>query len=102
MSTLSLREIAQSQLDSTPVIDGQLIVCLDTGNTYRDSSVAHVKIGSDLEVVSELPLAPLANKLYYLKPDRLYSYLGGNWILLNKQLVIESMTNAEVDTILAK
>lgn len=102
MSKLSLREIAQSQLDSTPVIDGQLIVCLDTGNTYRDSSVAHVKISSDLEVVSELPLAPLAEKLYYLKPDKLYSYLGGNWVQLNKQLIVESMSNSEIDAILAK
>ena len=83
MSNLSLREIAQSQLDSTPVIDGQLIVCLDTGNAYRDTITAHVKIGSDLEVVSDLPLAPLAEKIYYLKPDKLYTFLGGNWVLLN-------------------
>lgn len=45
--------------------------------------MAHVKIGSDLEVVSDLPLAPLAEKIYYLKPDKLYAYLGGNWTLLN-------------------
>lgn len=83
MSKLSLREINQSQLDKTPVIDGQLIVCLDTGNAYRDTTTAHVKIGSDLEVVSDLPLAPLAEKIYYLKPDKLYAYLGGNWTLLN-------------------
>lgn len=87
MSKLSLREIAQSQLDSTPVIDGQLIVCLDTGNAYRDTATAHVKIGSDLEVVSDLPLAPLAEKLYYLKPDKLYVFLGGNWILLNDKTI---------------
>ena len=83
MSKLSLLEIAQSQLDKTPVIDGQLIVCLDTGNAYRDTTTTHVKIGSDLEVVSDLPLAPLAEKIYYLKPDKLYAYLGGNWTLLN-------------------
>lgn len=87
MSNLSLREIAQSQLDSTPVIDGQLIVCLDTGNAYRDTATAHVKIGSDLEVVSDLPLAPLAEKLYYLKPDKLYVFLGGNWTLLNDKTI---------------
>lgn len=87
MSKLSLREIAQSQLDSTPVIDGQLIVCLDTGNAYRDTATAHVKIGSDLEVVSDLPLAPLAGKLYYLKPDKLYVFLGGNWTLLNDKTI---------------
>lgn len=87
MSNLSLREIAQSQLDSTPVIDGQVIVCLDTGNTYRDSDVAHVKIGSDLEVVSELPLAPLANKFYFVKPNSLYIYDAGNWIKINTSSV---------------
>ena len=102
MSKLSLLEIAQSQLDTTPVVDGQLIVCLDTGNAYRDNSVAHVKIGNDLEVVSELPLAPLAEKLYYLKPDKLYSYLGGNQTLLNERVVVEAMTNSDIDLILAK
>lgn len=85
MSKLSLCEINQSQLDTTPVIDGQLIVCLDTGNAYRDNSVAHVKIGSDLEVVSELPLAPLANKIYYLKPNKLYINNSGQWVLLNEE-----------------
>ena len=103
MSKLSLREINQSQLDSTPVIDGQLIVCLDTGNAYRDSSVAHVKIGSDLEVVSELPLAPLANKIYFLKPDKLYINSGGNWILLNEEFEIsatKSATNGNVKIML--
>ena len=94
MSKLSLREIAQSQLDSTPVIDGQLIVCLDTGNAYRDTATAHVKIGSDLEVVSDLPLAPLAEKLYYLKPNKLYSYLGGNWVLLNDDFSIKTNKSA--------
>lgn len=95
MSKLSLREIAQSQLDSTPVIDGQLIVCLDTGNAYRDTATAHVKIGSDLEVVSDLPLAPLAEKLYYLKPDKLYVFLGGNWTLLNDKTI-------DLDEVIAK
>ena len=95
MSKLSLREIAQSQLDSTPVIDGQLIVCLDTGNAYRDTATAHVKIGSDLEVVSDLPLAPLAEKIYYLKPDKLYVFLGGNWTLLNDKTI-------DLDKVIAK
>lgn len=82
MSKLSLCEINQSQLDKTPIIDGQLVVCLDTGNTYRDSKTAHVKISSDLEVVSELPLAPLADKIYFLKPNSLYIYSEGEWVSL--------------------
>lgn len=80
MSKLSLCEINQSQFDKTPIIDGQLVVCLDTGNVYRDSKTAHVKIGSDLEVVSELPLAPLANKIYFLRPNSLYIYSDGEWV----------------------
>lgn len=98
MSKLSLLEIAQSQLDTTPVVDGQLIVCLDTGNAYRDNSVAHVKIGNDLEVVSELPLAPLAEKLYYLKPDKLYSSIGGNQVLLNNRVVIQDNLTSDSST----
>lgn len=98
MSKLSLLEIAQSQLDTTPVVDGQLIVCLDTGNAYRDNSVAHVKIGNDLEVVSELPLAPLAEKLYYLKPDKLYLNLGGNQVLLNERSVIQDNLTSDSST----
>lgn len=94
MSKLSLLEINQSQLDTTPVIDGQLIVCLDTGNAYRDSTVAHVKIGSDLKVVSELPLAPLAGKIYLKKPNELYSYAGGVWTLLNEECSISANKSA--------
>lgn len=36
MANLSLREVNQSQLESAPIVDGQLIVCKDTGNMYRD------------------------------------------------------------------
>ena len=83
MSKLSLCEIQQSQLDKTPIVDGQLVCCLDTGSTYRDTDSGRVQISSDLEIVSELPLAPLDGKLYYLKPNDLYINLSGTWILLN-------------------
>lgn len=83
MANLILREINQSQLDATPVLDGQLVVCLDTGNTYRDTAESRTHIGSDLEVVATLPLAPLSEKIYLLKPNKLYVHLGGAWILLN-------------------
>ena len=54
MANLSLREVAQSQLDQAPVIDGQLIVCTDTGSTYRDIGTRRIKISKDLEIVSSL------------------------------------------------
>lgn len=82
MSKLSLCEIQQSQLDKTPIVDGQLVCCLDTGNTYRDTAGGRVRIGSDLERVSELPLAPLAGKIYYLPPGDLYIY-NSDWVMLN-------------------
>lgn len=82
MSKLSLCEIQQSQLDKTSIVDGQLVCCLDTGNTYRDTAGGRVRIGSDLERVSELPLAPLAGKIYYLPPGDLYIYNSG-WVMLN-------------------
>ena len=82
MSKLSLCEIQQSQLDKTPIVDEQLVCCLDTGNTYRDTAGGRVRIGNDLERVSELPLAPLAEKIYYLPPGDLYIYNSG-WVMLN-------------------
>lgn len=95
MANLSLREVAQSQLDQAPVIDGQLIVCTDTGSTYRDIGTRRIQISKDLEIVSSLPLAPLSNKIYYLRPDSLYVYSGDDWILLNpSKFTLEADKNA--------
>ncbi len=95
MANLSLREVAQSQLDLTPVIDGQLIVCTDTGSTYRDIGTNRIQISKDLEIVSSLPLAPLSNKIYFLRPDSLYVYSGGDWVLLNpSKFTLEADKNA--------
>lgn len=94
MSKLSLCEIQQSQLDKTPIVDGQLVCCLDTGNTYRDTAGGRVRIGSDLERVSELPLAPLAGKIYYLPPGDLYIYNSG-WVMLNDTDFIIGVSKAD-------
>ena len=95
MANLSLREVAQSQLDLTPVIDGQLIVCTDTGSTYRDIGTNRIQISKDLEIVSSLPLAPLSNKIYFLRPDSLYVYSGDDWVLLNpSKFTLEADKNA--------
>ena len=63
MSKLSLCEIQQSQLDKTPVVEGQLIICKDTGNMYRDFGKTRVQTGRDIEIVAELPLAPINGKI---------------------------------------
>lgn len=85
MVTLSLREISQSQLSQTPVIPGQLICCTDTGNFYKDNTGnSRTSLGSSVIYVESLPLAPLSEKIYLLKPDKLYLY-DGDWIELNKK-----------------
>ena len=82
MANLSFREVNQSQLESAPIVDGQLIVCKDTGNMYRDFGMTRVQTGRDIEIVAELPLAPINGKVYCLLPDELYVY-NGDWIKLN-------------------
>lgn len=83
MANLSLCEIAQSQLSQTPIISGQLVCCLDTGNFYRDTADSRIPLGSDILFVQSLPLAPLSNKVYLLKPNKLYIY-DSEWIQINE------------------
>lgn len=96
MANLSLREINQSQLDSTPVVDGQLVCCLDTGNTYRDTAGGRIQIGRDIEFVSELPLAPINGKIYCVGYGELWLY-NGDWMRLNKAPT--RITNTEIDNL---
>lgn len=83
MAKLSLYEVNQAQLEQIPKIDGQLIVISDTGSIYRDivvnGVVNRILIGNDIIAVDELPLAPISNKIYYLKPNKLYTYNSG-WV----------------------
>ena len=98
MSNLSLCEIQQSQLDKTPVVEGQLIICKDTGNMYRDFGKTRVQTGRDIEIVAELPLAPINGKIYALRSGEVWLYEGGDWTALNQQ--ITEISNTEIDEIL--
>jgi hypothetical protein len=98
MSKLSLCEIQQSQLDKTPVVEGQLIICKDTGNMYRDFGKTRVQTGRDIEIVAELPLAPINGKIYALRSGEVWLYEGGDWTALNQQ--ITEISNTEIDEIL--
>lgn len=84
MANLSLCEILQSQLSQAPIVPGQLICCTDTGNFYRDLDSVRLPLGTDILFVDTLPLAPLSNKIYLLKPNNLYLY-EDDWILLNQK-----------------
>lgn len=82
MAKLSLVEITQSQLASTPIVSGQLVVATDTGNLYRDVGTHRIPVAQDVAIVTELPLAPLENKMYLLNLSKLYIY-SSEWILLS-------------------
>lgn len=97
MANLSLREINQSQLESAPIVDGQLVICNDTGNMYRDFGKTRVQTGRDIEIVTELPLAPINGKIYVLRSGEVWLYEGG-WTALNQQ--ITEISNTEIDEIL--
>lgn len=98
MANLSLREVNQSQLESAPIVDGQLIVCKDTGNMYRDFGKTRIQAGRDIEFVAELPLAPISGKIYALHTGEMWLYEGGDWTALNQQ--ITEISNTEIDEIL--
>ena len=91
MGFLSLTEASQSRLSDIPITDGQLIFCRDTGNFYKDDATTRIKMSSDLVICSELPLAPLANKIYLLLPNTLY-YFNGEWIELNESPIVTKDT----------
>lgn len=103
MGKLSLREINQSQLNETPVADGQLICCLDTGNTYRDTAAGRIQIARDIEIVNELPLAPLDGKVYCTEAGDLYLFWGGEKIRLNQKVddVLYCTTTDKEDAVYA-
>lgn len=85
MALLSLCEINQSQLSQTPIISGQLVCCTDTGNFYKDNANnTRTPLGTDIICVTSLPLAPLSEKIYLLKPNKLYLF-DGEWFELNKK-----------------
>lgn len=98
MGFLSLTEASQSRLSDIPITDGQLIFCRDTGNFYKDDATTRIKMSSDLVICSELPLAPLGNKIYLLLPNTLY-YFNGEWVELNESPIVTKNTIYSFPTI---
>ena len=97
MANLSLREVNQSQLESAPIVDGQLIVCKDTGNMYRDFGKTRIQAGRDIEFVAELPLAPINGKIYALRTGEMWAYENGTWTSMNPET--ETISNQKIDEI---
>lgn len=95
MAKLSLYEVVQSQLASTPIVDGRFVFCKDTCNLYRDVDSVRTRVGNDIEVVTELPLAPIDGKVYIIRPNEVYIY-NEKWVRLNDDdYTIEATKNDE-------
>ena len=104
MKMVSFIEINSSQLSATPIVDGQLVCCLDTSDFYRDISNSRIKLSSDIIFVDSLPLAPLYNRIYFLSTDCvLYTYLNNDWIAINMNTnTLISELNKKVDKVSGK
>lgn len=82
MNKVSFREINQSKLSSTPIIEGCITVCSDSGRVYKDTSTEHKLLSEQILFVDELPIAPLLNKFYFYN-NALYLYVNDDWVNLN-------------------
>lgn len=82
MNKVSFREINQSKLSSTPIIEGCITVCSDSGRIYKDTSTEHKLLSEQILFVDELPIAPLLNKFYFYN-NALYLYVNDDWVNLN-------------------
>jgi len=99
MANLSLFEVTQSRLGSVPITNGQLVVCTDTGNFYRDLDGTRIALGNSVEKISSLPLAPLADKIYLLTTDHSLWYFNSEWIQLNKGFVVQAANYASLPAV---
>lgn len=71
MARLSLYECSKENLPRVPITDGQLVVCIDTGDFYRDTSDNRIPLGTSVITTSVLPLSPIQNKLYLVNGTEL-------------------------------
>lgn len=100
MANLQLFEVTQSQLNSVPITDGQLIVCTDTGNFYRDLKSSRIALGNSIQKVTSLPLAPIADKVYLLTTSNQLWYFNNEWIqLTNHEIIVQVATYGQLPAV---
>ena len=100
MANLSLFEVTQSQLNSVPVTNGQLVVCTDTGNFYRDLDGTRIALGNSVEKTTSLPLAPISDKVYLLTTNHTLWYFNTEWIQIsNKALIVQVTSYASLPAV---
>lgn len=78
------------KLNEIEIVDGQLIVCVDTGSLYKDSSNKRIKIASEFETVDSLPETPQKNKLYFINETNELWVYDGEWVKINNSLFVKS------------
>lgn len=80
MAMVNFAQVASSELDQLPIIDGQVTVTTDTGEVFRDIGSSRLPLCVPLAIVSSLPLAPITGRLYLLTTDyTLHIYHNGGW-----------------------
>lgn len=90
------------KLNDIDIVNGQLIVCMDTGSMYRDSADKRIKLGSELELVDSLPDDPKTNKFYFVDGTNELWLYDGEWIEINRNLVVQKNSSGGVELFLGK
>lgn len=98
MAELSLYECSKENLPRVPITDGQLVVCIDTGDFYRDTSDNRIPLGTSVITTSVLPLSPIQNRLYLVNGTELQLFTGSEWVQINEvpKLVITVKTMTDL------
>lgn len=98
MAGLSLYECSKENLPQVPITDGQLVVCIDTGDFYRDTSANRIPLGTSVITTSVLPLSPIQNRLYLVNGTELQLFTGSEWVQINEvpKLVITVKTMTDL------
>ncbi len=84
MAKLSLYECSKESLPQVPITDGQLVVCTDTGDFYRDTPNDRIPLGTSVVTASALPLSPIQNRLYLVNGTQLQVFTGSEWVHINE------------------
>lgn len=82
---------AESKLADIAFTEGSLYFCADTGNMYLDSQTQGKRIGISLDIIyidteseRESILAPIPNKIYFIKNSKKLYIYDGSWSCLNE------------------
>ena len=74
----------EEKLSGIAVVDGQIIVCVDSGFLYRDTESGRLRIGTELEIVDELPEHPINRHFYYSRSKRDLFFYDHGWTTVSE------------------